>query len=139
MFNSSSMTIHALHDASESKKRSLKRPEVWEWDSVRNLSWTSYKSTSMNSKSKHLNIESSMHINPATRISVVLLIKFSNEASSNSLNFGYHIKLHQNFSLLCSFWTSCTVLSNSFLTIFDKIAEDITTDAIVMLIMYKQA
>ena len=42
IFSSSSMTTHALHDASDNKKRSLKRPAASEWDSVRNLSWTSW-------------------------------------------------------------------------------------------------
>ena len=38
IFSSSSMTAHVLHDASDNKKRSLKRPAASQWDSVRNLS-----------------------------------------------------------------------------------------------------
>jgi len=42
-FSSSSMTTHALQEARDNKNRSLKRPVASEWDSVRNLSWTSCK------------------------------------------------------------------------------------------------
>ena len=42
ILNSSSMTTHALHDATDNKNLSLKRPVASEWDSVRYLSWTSW-------------------------------------------------------------------------------------------------
>jgi hypothetical protein len=41
MFISSSMNTHALQEASDNKKRSLKRPVASMCDSVRNLLWTS--------------------------------------------------------------------------------------------------
>jgi hypothetical protein len=43
MLSSSSMTMHALHDAMDSKNLSLNLVAAVVWDSVRNLSWTSCK------------------------------------------------------------------------------------------------
>lgn len=42
ILSSSSITTHALHVARDSKNRSLNLAVAWVWDSVRNLSWTSW-------------------------------------------------------------------------------------------------